>query len=155
MHSSVSKCVEKTAKNPFISVPRNDYLDEDMPDDEGIPDIPDNEGIPDFPEEDTPACGARNTKNELSLLRMRRSLRLLFSPGRDYPNRKPLTHGSTMTRHVTCRIAEPAPPKRMPWPRPGWTRPAGMPTWNGLHLSAVLERYLGKGMRQGPRAIGR
>ncbi len=33
--------------HPFISVPRNDYLDEDMPDDEGILD---------FPEEDTPAC---------------------------------------------------------------------------------------------------
>ncbi len=30
--------------HPFISVPRNDYLDEDMPDDE------------DFPEEDSPAC---------------------------------------------------------------------------------------------------
>jgi hypothetical protein len=31
----------------FVSVPRNEYLDEDMPDDEGIPD---------FPEEDIPAC---------------------------------------------------------------------------------------------------
>jgi len=30
--------------HPSISVPRNDYLDEDMPDDE------------DFPEEDSPAC---------------------------------------------------------------------------------------------------
>ncbi len=40
----------------FISVPRNDYLDEDMPDDEGIPGMPDDVGIPDFPEEDIPAC---------------------------------------------------------------------------------------------------
>ena len=31
----------------FVSVPRNDYLDEDMPDDVGIPD---------FPEEDIAAC---------------------------------------------------------------------------------------------------
>ena len=37
-------------------MPRNDYLDEDMPDDEGIPGMPDDEGIPDFPEEDIPAC---------------------------------------------------------------------------------------------------
>ena len=40
----------------FVSVPRNDYLDEDMPDDEGIPGMPDDVGIPDFPEEDIPAC---------------------------------------------------------------------------------------------------
>ncbi len=26
----------------FVSVPRNDYLDEDMPDDEGIPGMPDD-----------------------------------------------------------------------------------------------------------------
>ena len=39
-----------------MSVPRNDYLDEDMPDDEGIPGMPDDVGIPDFPEEDIPAC---------------------------------------------------------------------------------------------------
>ncbi len=44
--------------HPFISVPRNDYLDEDMPDDEGIPGMPDDVGIPDF-EEDTPACPIR------------------------------------------------------------------------------------------------
>ncbi len=42
--------------HPFISVPRIDYLDEDMPDDEGIPGMPDDVGIPDFPEEDTLAC---------------------------------------------------------------------------------------------------
>ncbi len=42
--------------HPFISVPRNDYLDEDMADDEGIPGMPDDVGIPDFAEEDTPAC---------------------------------------------------------------------------------------------------
>ncbi len=44
----------------LISVPRNDYLDEDMPDDEGIQGVPDDVGIPDlaadFPEEDIPAC---------------------------------------------------------------------------------------------------
>ena len=40
----------------FVSVPRNDCLDEDMPDDEGIPGMPDDVGIPDFPEEDIPAC---------------------------------------------------------------------------------------------------
>ncbi len=44
----------------FISVPRNDYLDEDMPDDEGIQGMPDDVGIPDlaadFAEEDIPAC---------------------------------------------------------------------------------------------------
>ncbi len=44
----------------FISVPRNDYLDEDMPDDEGIQGTPDDVGIPDlaadFAEEDIPAC---------------------------------------------------------------------------------------------------
>ncbi len=40
----------------FVSVPRNDYLNEDMPDDEGIPGMPDDVGIPDFPEEDIPAC---------------------------------------------------------------------------------------------------
>ncbi len=40
----------------FVSVPRNDYLDEDMPDDEGISGMPDDVGIPDFPEEDIPAC---------------------------------------------------------------------------------------------------
>ncbi len=39
----------------FVSVPRNNYLDEDMPDDEGIPAMPDDVGIPDFPEEDIPA----------------------------------------------------------------------------------------------------
>ncbi len=38
----------------FVSVPRNDYIDEDMPDDEGIPSMPDDVGIPDFPEEDIP-----------------------------------------------------------------------------------------------------
>ena len=37
------------SKNPFISVSRNDYLDD-------LEDMPDDEGIPDFPEEDTPAC---------------------------------------------------------------------------------------------------
>ena len=36
-------------------MPRNDYLDEDIPDDEGIPVFID-EGILDFPDEDTPAC---------------------------------------------------------------------------------------------------
>jgi hypothetical protein len=41
--------------HPFISVPRNDFLDEDMPDDEGIPGMPDDVGM-DFPEEETPAC---------------------------------------------------------------------------------------------------
>jgi hypothetical protein len=41
--------------HPYISVPRNDYLDEDIPDDEGIPDVID-EGKPDFLDEDTPAC---------------------------------------------------------------------------------------------------
>ncbi len=40
----------------FISVPRNDYLDEDMPDDEGISGMPDDVCIPDFSEEDIPAC---------------------------------------------------------------------------------------------------
>ncbi len=44
----------------LISVPRNDYLDADMPDDEGIQVMPDDVGIPDlaadFPEEDIPAC---------------------------------------------------------------------------------------------------
>ncbi len=39
----------------FVSVPHNDYLDEAMPDDEGIPGMPDDVGIPDFPEEDIPA----------------------------------------------------------------------------------------------------
>jgi hypothetical protein len=41
--------------HPYISVPRNDYLDEDIPDDEGIPDFID-ESKPDFLDEDTPAC---------------------------------------------------------------------------------------------------
>jgi hypothetical protein len=41
--------------HPYISVARNDYLDEDIPDDEGIPDFID-EGIPDFLDEDSPAC---------------------------------------------------------------------------------------------------
>ncbi len=36
--------------HPFISVPRNDHLDED------IPGMSDDVGILDFPEEDTPAC---------------------------------------------------------------------------------------------------
>ena len=40
----------------FVSVPRNDYLDEDKPDDEGIQGMPDDVGIPDFPEEDIPIC---------------------------------------------------------------------------------------------------
>ena len=44
----------------FVSVPRNDYLDEDMPDDEGKQVMPVDVGIPDlaadFPEEDIPAC---------------------------------------------------------------------------------------------------
>jgi hypothetical protein len=44
----------------FISVPRNDYFEEDMPDDEGIQGMPDDVGIPDltadFTEEEIPAC---------------------------------------------------------------------------------------------------
>jgi hypothetical protein len=44
----------------LISVPRNDYLNEDMPDDEGIQGMPDDVGIPDlaadFPGKDIPAC---------------------------------------------------------------------------------------------------
>jgi hypothetical protein len=43
-----------------VSVPRNDYLDEDMPDDEGIQVMPDDMGIPDlaadFPVENISAC---------------------------------------------------------------------------------------------------
>ncbi len=52
----------KTSKmliHHFISVP-HDYLDEDMPDDEGIQGMPDDVGIQDlaadFAEEDIPAC---------------------------------------------------------------------------------------------------
>jgi hypothetical protein len=41
-------------------VPRNDYLDEEVPDDEDIQGMPDDVDIPDlaadFPEEDIPAC---------------------------------------------------------------------------------------------------
>jgi hypothetical protein len=33
----------------LVSVPRNDYLDEAMPDDEGIPGMPDDVGIPECP----------------------------------------------------------------------------------------------------------
>jgi hypothetical protein len=44
----------------LISVPRNEYLDEDTPDDECIQGMPDDVGIPglgaDFLEEDIPAC---------------------------------------------------------------------------------------------------
>jgi hypothetical protein len=95
--------------HPFISAPRNDYLDEDMPDDKGIPGMPDDVGIPDFPEEDIPAC-----------------------PIPSQPSRSPSSTGSSRPGPANQSYAQPQNSM------PGWNMAKAMCQAGGAGLEQVI-----------------
>jgi hypothetical protein len=100
----------------FVSVPRNDYLDEDMPDDEGIPGRPGDIGIPDLSEEDIAAC-----------------------PIPSQPSRFPSSTGPPIHHafHHPLAVQDPGQRTRV-MPRPGTPCPGG--TWPKRCARLVFQR---------------